>query len=132
MRLAPALLVTGVFLAGTPGALAQQALPHDAKDAFALQMADEYIKNGRQAAVSLRLAGVAPGTPVQVRLARHAFHFGINVPGTFNRFLIEGAPPASGLPVTFVLAVKVVMFAICAAGLVATLRSARKTGGDLG
>ena len=95
MRVARALLVAGVFLAGTPSALAQQALPRDAKDAFALQMADEYIKNGRQAAVSLRLAGVAPGTPVRVRLARHAFHFGVNVPGTFNRFLIEGAPPAS-------------------------------------
>ena len=32
---------------------------------------------------------------MHVRLKRHAFHFGINAVGTFNRFLIEGAPPAS-------------------------------------
>ena len=43
----------------------------------------------------MRIAGVAPGTAVRARLTRHAFHFGINVTGTFNRFLIEGAPPDS-------------------------------------
>jgi hypothetical protein len=41
----------------------------------------------------------------------------------FGQLAERGAPDASGLPVTVVLAVKAVMFAICTAGLVATLRS---------
>jgi GH35 family endo-1,4-beta-xylanase len=43
----------------------------------------------------VRIVGAAPGATARVRLERHAFHFGINVPGTFNRLLIEGAPPDS-------------------------------------
>ena len=64
-------------------------------DAAALAAADAYIQSGRRGNARVRVAGVAPGTAVRVRLQRHAFHFGINVPGTFNRFLIEGAPPES-------------------------------------
>ena len=64
-------------------------------DAAALVAADAYIQSGRRGRGRVHIDGVAPGTPVHVRLARHAFHFGINVTGTFNRFLIEGAPPAS-------------------------------------
>ena len=43
----------------------------------------------------MRVDGAAPGTPVRLRLRRHAFHFGVNATGTANRFLIEGAPPDS-------------------------------------
>ena len=95
MRLAPALLVPAVFVAGTPSARAHRAFPAGMENELALHAADEYIKGGRRGDVSVRLPDVAPGTPVHVRLARHAFHFGINIPGTFNRFLIEGAKPDS-------------------------------------
>ena len=64
-------------------------------DAVALAAADAYIQSGRRGTARVRIGGAAPGTPARVRLTRHAFHFGINVPGTFNRFLIDGAPPAS-------------------------------------
>jgi len=95
MTLGLAQLVSAVFIAGTPGAGAHQAYPAGMEDELALRAADRYIMGSRRADVSLRLPGVAPGTPVHVRLRRHAFHFGINIPGTFNRFLIEGAPPTS-------------------------------------
>ena len=64
-------------------------------DTAALAAADAYIQSGRRGRARVRIDGVAPGTPVHARLTRHAFHFGINVTGTFNRFLIEGAPPES-------------------------------------
>jgi len=95
MTLGLAQLVSAVFIAGTPGAGAHQAYPAGMENELALRAADRYIMGNRRADVSVRLPGVAPGTPVHVRLKRHAFHFGINVPGTFNRFLIEGAPPDS-------------------------------------
>jgi len=69
--------------------------PANRADAVALAAADAYIQNGRRGRVKVRIAWLPPGTPVRVRLTRHAFHFGINIPGTFNRFLIEGAPPMS-------------------------------------
>src|SRR5262245_24252029 len=75
--------------------LAWQVVPVRAAggpDAAALAAADAYIQNGRRGGARVRVDGVAPGTPVRARLTRHAFHFGINVPGTFNRFLIEAAP----------------------------------------
>jgi H+/Cl- antiporter ClcA len=44
--------------------------------------------------------------------------------GSFFGQLVEHrAPDPSGLPTTFVLAVKAIMFAVCAAALTATLRS---------
>src|SRR5215510_11358850 len=64
-------------------------------DAAALAAADAYIQSGRRGRARVHVAGVAPGTPVRVHLRRHAFHFGINIPGTFNRFLIDGAPATS-------------------------------------
>ena len=64
-------------------------------DAAALAAADAYIQSGRRGPARVRVAGVAPGTPMRVRLKRHAFHFGINIPGTFNRFLIDDAPATS-------------------------------------
>src|SRR5262252_2237900 len=71
------------------------ARPADPADAIALAAADAYIQNGRRGLARVRIGWVPPGTPVRVRLKRHAFHFGINIPGTFNNFLIEGAPPQS-------------------------------------
>jgi len=63
-------------------------------DDAALAAADAYIQSGRRGPARVRVP-VAPGTAVHVRLKRHAFHFGINITGTFNRFLIEGAPAMS-------------------------------------
>jgi GH35 family endo-1,4-beta-xylanase len=95
MTLGLAQLVSAAFLAGTPSAGPHQMYPAGMENELALRAADRYIMGNRRADVSLHLPGVAPGTPVHVRLKRHAFHFGINIPGTFNRFLIEGAPPDS-------------------------------------
>ena len=86
-----ALLLAAVMGAG--GATAGRAGP--SADDAALAAADAYIKSGRRGPARVRIAGVAPGTQAHVRLRRHAFHFGINIPGTFNRFLIDGAPPTS-------------------------------------
>jgi hypothetical protein len=58
-------------------------------DAAALTAADGYIQSGRGARARVHIDGAVAGTPVRARLTRHAFHFGINVTGTFNRFLIE-------------------------------------------
>jgi hypothetical protein len=62
-------------------------------DAAALTAADAYIQQGRRGTARVRIAGVAPGTPVRARLTRHAFHFGINVTDV-QPISIEGAPPA--------------------------------------
>jgi GH35 family endo-1,4-beta-xylanase len=68
---------------------------NQASDANALAAADTYIQSGRRGRARLRFDGAAPGTPVHLRLKRHAFHFGVNIPGTTNRFLVEGAKPDS-------------------------------------
>src|SRR5262245_37154406 len=87
-------LATAMVLLSSTG-LAHAAPPSVSPDAAALAAADAYIQHGRRGPARLRIEGVAAGTRVRVRLARHAFHFGINIPGTFNRFLLEGAPPES-------------------------------------
>lgn len=71
------------------------AVSNEATDENAFAAADSYIASGRRGPARLWIRGVEPGTPVRVRLRRHAFHFGVNVPGTSNRFLIEGAAPDS-------------------------------------
>lgn len=86
-----AVLAAALTVAG--GAQAERGGPSG--DAAALAAADAYIQSGRRGPARVRIAGAAAGTPVHVRLKRHAFHFGINIPGTFNRFLNEGAPPSS-------------------------------------
>jgi GH35 family endo-1,4-beta-xylanase len=68
---------------------------NQASDANALAAADTYAATGRRGPARVRVDGAAPGTPVRLRLRRHAFHFGVNATGTANRFLIEGAPPDS-------------------------------------
>jgi GH35 family endo-1,4-beta-xylanase len=79
-------------LAALLPAIVEAAPPAASPDAAALAAADAYIQSGRRGRARVRIEGAAAATPVRVRLKRHAFHFGINVPGTFNRFLIEGAP----------------------------------------
>jgi GH35 family endo-1,4-beta-xylanase len=49
--------------------------------ANALATADSYIANYRRGAAELTLANAIPGTQVHVKLTRHAFNFGVNVPG---------------------------------------------------
>src|SRR4051812_46045621 len=83
--------VLGATIVGPSAARADTA----SADAAALAAADAYIQSGRRGAARVRIVGAAPGAPARVRLERHAVHFGVNVPGTFNRFLIDGAPPAS-------------------------------------
>jgi len=89
--LALVLLAATTLFAG----LAHAAPAGANRDTAALAAADTYIQNGRRGRARVRVAGVVAGTVVRARLTRHAFHFGINVTGTFNRFLIEGAPPDS-------------------------------------
>jgi GH35 family endo-1,4-beta-xylanase len=92
MRKAVAVVaVLGTLVSAVPYATAEARSP----DAAALAAADAYIQNGRRGRARLRIEGAAAGTAVRIRLKRHAFHFGINIPGTFNRFLIEGAPVGS-------------------------------------
>ena len=71
------------------------ALANENSDENALAAADSYITSYRRGRARLRIDGAAPGTPVHVHLKRHAFHFGVNIPGTSNQFLVEGAPASS-------------------------------------
>ena len=50
-------------------------------DANALAAADTYIANYRRGPATIALAGLAPGTPVQVKMVRNAFNFGTMVQG---------------------------------------------------
>jgi GH35 family endo-1,4-beta-xylanase len=70
-------------------------LVNSASDDNALAAADTYINSFRRGHARLRIDGAAPGTSVHVHLKRHAFHFGVSIPGTSNRFLVEGAPAQS-------------------------------------
>lgn len=67
----------------------------DASDRHALDAADTFIRYYRRARTLLELSGVQPGTPVRIRLQRHAFNFGLNVPGATNRLLPEAPAPDS-------------------------------------
>jgi GH35 family endo-1,4-beta-xylanase len=62
----------------------------------ALAAADTYVDKFRKGNVSIGLSGVAPGTPVDVRLKRHAFNFGTAIPNVFtDTYLIDNPPPGS-------------------------------------
>ncbi len=87
--------VCGGALAVRLLAVAGARVLNQASDANALAAADTYAATGRRGRARLTFDGVRPGTPVRVRLRRHAFHFGVNAPGTANRFLLEGAPADS-------------------------------------
>ena len=51
-------------------------------DANALAASDTYIANFRQGPATVKLFGVAPGTPVNVDLSRIDFNFGTAIPGS--------------------------------------------------
>ena len=55
---------------------------NDNTDALALAAADTYIQYGRRGPARVQLYGATPGTPVEVKLKRHAFNWGANVYGT--------------------------------------------------
>ena len=93
MRIAVVGLAALAVTAAGERSSAKAAVP--SPDAAALAAADAYIQSGRRGRARVHIDGAVAGTPVRARLTRHAFHFGINVTGTFNRFLIEGAPPES-------------------------------------
>ena len=62
-------------------------------NANALAAADTYIANFRQGPADVALVGVAPGTPVEVRMVRNAFNVGTMVQGfNANEFLAPVAP----------------------------------------
>jgi GH35 family endo-1,4-beta-xylanase len=62
-------------------------------NANALAAADTYIEHFRQGPAKVALGGVAPGTPVEVRMVRNAFNFGTYVQGfDANVFLAPLAP----------------------------------------
>lgn len=69
-------------------------LLRDDTDANALAAADTYINVYRRGPVTLVLPGVAEGTPVRVRLARHAFNFGVVASGTMTNTNFIDNPPA--------------------------------------
>jgi GH35 family endo-1,4-beta-xylanase len=90
------------FAAACHGALAVTLLAvtgahvsNETSDANALAAADTYASTGRRGRARVRIDGAAPGAPVRIHLRRHAFQLGVNAPGTFNRYLIEGAPADS-------------------------------------
>lgn len=64
-------------------------------DANALASADTYIQHFRRKQRKVAIPGIAPDSQVRVRLKQHAFNFGVNAPGTINRYLIEHPDPGS-------------------------------------
>jgi GH35 family endo-1,4-beta-xylanase len=62
----------------------------------ALAAADTYTDNFRKGPANVSLVGVAPGTPVHVKLKRHEFNFGTTAPNSFtDTVLIDNPPPGS-------------------------------------
>jgi GH35 family endo-1,4-beta-xylanase len=66
-----------------------------ASDALALAAADGIIAHGRRGHVRLVAANARPGDPVTVRLARHAFNFGVNIPSADSRYFPKQLEPGS-------------------------------------
>jgi GH35 family endo-1,4-beta-xylanase len=67
----------------------------DASDRNALDAANTFIRNYRRFPVRISVAGAATGQPVHIRLERHAFNFGLNIPGINNRMLPDAVAPGS-------------------------------------
>lgn len=61
----------------------------------ALAAANTYIQAFRRGRATVRLEGVAPGTTVKVKLDRHAFAFGANIPFAENKLIPEVVTPGS-------------------------------------
>lgn len=73
-------------------------LSNSSTDANAINAANTYINNYRKGNGTVTLAGVAPGTPVQVDLVKHNFKFGTAVPGNSYNDVLNylGDNPAVG------------------------------------
>jgi GH35 family endo-1,4-beta-xylanase len=67
----------------------------DVSDRNALAAANTFIENYRKFPVRLSVTGAAPGQPLHIQLQRHAFDFGVNIPGANNRMLSEAPAPGS-------------------------------------
>jgi GH35 family endo-1,4-beta-xylanase len=70
-------------------------LVKEASDREALDAANTFIQNYRKGPVKLQVHGADPGEAVQIKLLRHAFDFGVNVPGAPDRLLVAQPPPDS-------------------------------------
>lgn len=64
-------------------------------DTLALAAADTYIEHYRQGRARVPLDGARPGTQVTVRLQRHSFNWGTNIPYGENKLLPERVEPGS-------------------------------------
>jgi GH35 family endo-1,4-beta-xylanase len=63
-------------------------------DANALAAADTFIEHFRKREATLAIKGVEPGTPVHVKLKRHAFNFGVAVSGYERSMHMDAGAPA--------------------------------------
>ena len=63
-------------------------------DANAFAAADTYIENNRKGDATVKLEGVPAGTPVHIKLRRHAFHFGVCLSLDDNANLIDDSAPS--------------------------------------
>jgi GH35 family endo-1,4-beta-xylanase len=71
------------------------ALLPEASDALALAAADGFVAFGRRGHATVKLPGAAAGAKVRVKLVRHAFNFGVNIPFFDNRLVPEELVPGS-------------------------------------
>lgn len=63
-------------------------------DANALAAADTYIEHYRKGDAALKITGVEAGTPIHLRLKRHAFNFGVAVSGYERSMHMDAGAPA--------------------------------------
>ncbi len=63
------------------------ALLGEATDALALAAADSYVAFGRRGHATVRVPGAMAGATARVKLVRHAFNFGVNMPFADNRLI---------------------------------------------
>jgi GH35 family endo-1,4-beta-xylanase len=64
------------------GATVENSTTQTTNDGYALQAADDYIKNYRQGPGHVALTNAVPGALAHVKLREHAFNFGTEVGGT--------------------------------------------------
>jgi endo-1,4-beta-xylanase len=82
------------------GATFENSADPNVMNSNALAAADSYIENFRRGIARLNLSGIAPkGAAVQIRLVRHAFRFGEEVPGvdqaSVDTYLAPNPPAGS-------------------------------------
>lgn len=67
----------------------------DVSDHVALDAANTFIQNYRKGPIKLHIHGVEPGGAIQIQLERHAFDFGVDIPGAQSRLLTAQLAPDS-------------------------------------